>query len=108
MAWAKRRNRRYLYHSYREGGCVRKEYYGAGKGAELISQMLAVERDRRDAARADLLAEKEQLEEIDAVVGSFDDAVNREVFSALEAAGFRQHKRGEWRKRRGQDRQETR
>jgi hypothetical protein len=96
MAW----ERGYYYRSHKEGGRVIREYVGRGRVAELAAQLDAIERERREDERAALRAERAELSDLDAVLEQVCQEVELLARAALVAAGFRQHKRGEWRKRR--------
>ncbi len=103
MAW----ERGYYYRVWREGGHVVREYLGKGRAAQLASQLDALERQEREARRAALLAERAELEALDAPLDELNQLADLLARAALVAAGYRQHKRGEWRKRRartGEDR----
>jgi hypothetical protein len=93
--------RGYYYRARKEGGRVVREYVGAGRVAELVAQMDALERERREAERAAWKAERAELEALDAPLDELTDLADLLARAALVAAGFRQHKRGEWRRRRG-------
>src|SRR3954452_16432005 len=98
MPWKVRNGCRYYYRSIREGGRVRTEYVGAGpraEAAELIDRLEALGREREaEAWRAD----REALDAEDLDQAGRFGAVELVVRAALEAAGFRRHKRGEWRR----------
>jgi hypothetical protein len=100
MGWERRGDRLYLYRKRRIGGTVRSEYCGSGETAGLISLLWQEERDERDAERADRRAERERLEELDRTLKSFGEAADLAARGALIAAGFRQHNRGQWRRKR--------
>lgn len=94
-------SRGYWYRSKRNGSRVTREYIGRGELAALLAQMDAndrrdaeIEREQREAAQARHAAIDGQIEALCADT----DRMVREV---LEAAGYHQHDRGQWRKRRG-------
>ena len=99
MAWE--RQGRYYYRSRKVGGRVVREYVGTGEVAELVAQLDALERERREEERDARRAEKARLEALDAPLDQLNDLADLLAHAALVAAGFRQHKRGEWRKKRG-------
>lgn len=101
MAWEKReRGGRYYTRSRKEGGRVVREYVGTGPVAELAAQMDACARQRReDEARA-FREERERLEALTVPVEELCEAAELLARAALVCAGYRQHDRGEWRKRR--------
>jgi hypothetical protein len=92
MGW----ERGYYYRVRKINGRVVREYVGAGLAGELAANEQA-ERDRRRAAarteRADLDRLAVELDELSALA----DLLAR---AALLAAGYHQHERGQWRKRR--------
>jgi hypothetical protein len=93
---------RYYTRSKKVNGRVVGEYFGAGRVAELAAQMDAIERDERQAERAALQAELAKLEALDAPRNDLDQVADLLARAALTVAGFRQHKRGGWRKKRVQ------
>ena len=99
MAWE--RQGRYYYRTRKVGGRVVREYVGTGRVAELVAEMDAIEREEREAERAARRAERAELEALDAPLNQLNDLADLLARAALVAAGFRQHKRGEWRKKRG-------
>jgi hypothetical protein len=99
MGW----ERGYYYRARKVNGRVVREYVGSGYVAELSAQMDAALRADREAERAAWREEKAGLERLDAEVERLVELTDLVARAALLAAGFHQHKRGEWRKRRGQD-----
>ena len=100
MGWEERRGRSYYYRSRRIGGRVVKEYVGCGSGAELMAEIeeatRQVDRQRRELERA----ERGLLEEQDAEIGAVCKEIDLIAKAVLISAGYRQHKRGEWRHKR--------
>ena len=100
MAW----ERGYYYRVRRENGRVVREYVGHGRLAELMAELDALERKQerekrcRDAEA--LRDEKAKLNGIDADLEALIETTDLLARAALVAAGYRQHKRGEWRKHR--------
>jgi hypothetical protein len=95
MAW----ERGYYYRVRKINGRVVREYVGAGRVAELVAQLDAIEREERAATRAAWRAEKARLEALDADVAALIDLTDLAAAAALRAAGFHQHK-GQWRRKR--------
>jgi hypothetical protein len=104
MAWVRGR---YYTRSRKVGGRVVRQYVGTGPVAELAAQTDALKRERREEERAAWRAKRAQLEALDAPLDELNELADLLARAALTAAGFRQHHRGEWRRRRGQ-RDETR
>jgi hypothetical protein len=99
MGWDKGR---YYTRSRKVNGRVVREYVGKGRVAELAAQTDALVREQR---RLDALArrgEKADLAALDAELKALSEATDRLARAALVAAGFHQHKRGEWRRKREQ------
>ena len=100
MGW----ERGYYYRARKVAGRVVREYVGAGRMAELAAQLDAIERQERQTKRAARQAEKAELAALVANLKALAERVDLVARAALLAAGFHQHKRGEWRKkRRGQE-----
>jgi hypothetical protein len=97
MGWDKGR---YYTRSKKVGGRVVRQYVGTGQIADLVAEMDALDRQRREAERAAWREERAELEALDAPLNQLNDLADLLARTALMAAGFRQHKRGEWRKRR--------
>jgi hypothetical protein len=79
---------------------VVREYVGGGALGELAALMDAEERLRREEEMAAWREEQECLEELADLIDEFCEAVETVARASLLAAGFRRHKRGEWRRRR--------
>ncbi len=92
---------RYYTRSRKIRGRVVREYVGAGALAGLVAQMDWIERQVREAKRAARRAERVELDELDGSMDQMCQEVELLARAALVAAGFHRHKRGEWRKRRG-------
>jgi hypothetical protein len=96
MGW----DRGYYYRVRKVSGRVVREYVGAGRVGELAAQLDAAERGERAAEGAARRAEQAEMDALDAPLNELNDLVELLAQAALLAAGYRQHKRGEWRKRR--------
>src|SRR5829696_1002806 len=103
MAWEKReRGGVYYTRSRKVNGQVVREYIGGGVLGELAAQMDAKKRQRREEETAAWREERECLEELAGLVDELCEDVETVARATLLAAGFRQHNRGEWRRRRDQ------
>jgi hypothetical protein len=100
MAWDRGR---YYSRSRKVNGRVVREYFGCGRAGELVAQLDAINRQEREEERENRKAERAEVEALDATLDDLDDLVNLLAHAALLAAGFHQHKRGEWRKSRGEN-----
>jgi hypothetical protein len=97
MGW----ERGYYYRVRKVNGRVVREYVGAGRVAEFAAQLDTMERNHREAEKAAGLAQRAELDALDAPLNELNTLADSVARAALVAAGFRQHHRGEWRKRRG-------
>jgi hypothetical protein len=97
VSWERRKGSSYYYRGIREGKRVRKVYHDGGLAAIEAARVDAVRRAQKQAERT----ERAEVEQLDAQVDRMCRAVQRLMAAALYAAGFHQHVRGEWRKRRG-------
>jgi hypothetical protein len=96
MGW----DRSYYYRVRKEGGRVVREYVGGGALGALAAEVDARDRARRRGRAEALRKEKARLAADDAEVQAVCEAADLAARAALLAAGFHQHKRGEWRRRR--------
>jgi hypothetical protein len=108
MAWETRTGSsgRYYTRSKKVGGRVRREYVGAAGSplAELAAAEDALHREARERAAQDRRTEAERLAALDAPLDALDALTGALHRATLTLAGYRQHKRGEWRRtRRAQD-----
>ena len=99
MGWERGR---YYTRSRKVNGRVIREYVGAGLLGELAARMDANERQQREDERAADRTRRAELEALDGPLNDLNDLAEMVARAALVAAGYRQHKRGEWRKRRDQ------
>lgn len=99
MGWDK--GGRYYTRSRRVNGRVVREYVGGGVVGALAAQLDELERDERETARQSAAVARERVETLDASLVELDELADLVARAALAAAGYAQHKRGEWRKARG-------
>src|SRR5262245_48399800 len=102
MALVYRNGRPRLQRSVRRGDTVTTEYGGSGQFAILAAALEAEERQEREEARQQERAERERLDDLERALIDVAARGRALAHEALTAAGFHQHHRGEWRKRRGQ------
>lgn len=91
----------YYTRSRKVNGRVVREYVGGGVLGELAARMDAEERLQREEDAEAWRDEREHLESLDEPLEELCEAAEVLAYAALVAAGYHQHKRGEWRKRRG-------
>ncbi len=96
MGWERGR---YYTRSRKVGGRVVREYVGAGRVAELVAQLDALQRQEREAKRAAWREVKAELDALEAGVVGLIRLTDLVAAAALRAAGFHQHK-GQWRRKR--------
>ena len=89
---------RYYTRSKKVNGRVVRKYIGIGRVAELAAQVDALERKRRSSEAQALRQEKAELATLDADLAALAKATDLVARAALTAAGYQQHKRGEWRR----------
>lgn len=101
MGWETRsRGGRYYTRSRKVGGRVMREYVGEGLVGEMAAETDALMREQR---RLDALAWREERERLGAIergLVAYCRAVGELARERLKAAGYHQHARGEWRRKR--------
>lgn len=103
MAWERRRNGKiYYYAKRRTGGAICSEYIGSGYPALLAEQLTERAREEADRKRQEWQAIRDEQARLDQMVDDFGKLATSLADAALLLSGHRQHKRGEWRKRREQ------
>jgi hypothetical protein len=100
MAWESRRNRRYHYRSHRVDGRIVKEYFGAGLAGKVAADEDATRRQRQQRGVAARLAEQQREAELLEAFEELDATTDTLARAVLATAGYHQHHRGEWRRRR--------
>src|SRR5215203_616504 len=101
MALVHRNGKAYLYRSVRRGGRVTSEYVAGGRDAVIIASLETIDRDKRDYERWRDRKVRRELAELERALDELAADARGLARAALEAAGYRQHARGAWRKRRG-------
>ena len=99
MGWDK--DGRYYTRSRRVNGRVVREHFGGGVIGELAAQVDALARAAREAERAAARSAREAVAALDAPLADLNELADLVARAALAAAGYAQHRRGEWRKTRG-------
>ena len=102
MAWETRGGSgSYYTRSVRVVGQVRREYVGSGETARLIARDDALARDARGTQRTERRQQRQAEEDAQRLMRWYCRAVENVLRSELRAAGYHQHDRGAWRKKRG-------
>jgi hypothetical protein len=97
MPWDKRG---YYYRKKRIGARVVSEYVGGGLSGTFAAADDLEAQEQRAQERASTKAAQLETETLDAGIQAADELISAAMFEALEAAGYFQHARGQWRKRR--------
>src|SRR5262245_35854363 len=100
MSWDRRHQREYYSRSYRVDGRIVREYVGGGAAGEQAAAEDARRRAQRQAAAAAQRAEQDRWDEATRTLRDLCDLSDLLVRAALLAAGFHQHARGAWRRKR--------
>jgi hypothetical protein len=104
MGWEYRKGTRYYYRKERQGNRVVSTYIGpAGDRAALFAEIDALDRQRRQQERWEAQIARAQFAELASAPEGLTELLaeaKRAAAEALTAAGYHQHKRGQWRKRR--------
>jgi hypothetical protein len=104
MSWETRaRGGRYYTRSKKVGGRVVRQYVGTGPVAEAWAALDAQARADRQASAGARRTERARLEAADGSLAELCATAGALARAALLLAGYRQHHRGEWRRKRGQD-----
>jgi hypothetical protein len=100
MALVYRNGRPYYYRSERQGGRVVSCYVTSGENALLFAE---IDRHDRQVEADNAEIDRQEVKEADDLERALDELTERAqalAAVALKAAGYHQHHRGEWRKRR--------
>jgi hypothetical protein len=101
MSWETRRGQgRYYTRSRKVNGRIIREYVGTGLVAELAAQQDAETRAQRLAERERVQHEAARWAAAAAPLNDLSQLLDGLTAAALIAAGYHQHHRGAWRKRR--------
>jgi hypothetical protein len=96
-----RDKRGYYYRSRREGGTVVRDYLGKGEIGGLMFQLDELQREKRKDDQEFARIVREESERLDQSVALLNELADLFAKAALVAAGFHQHHRGQWRRKRG-------
>jgi hypothetical protein len=99
MGWEK--GGRYYTKSRRENGRVIRQYIGCGVVARVEADRDHRRRQREAADRLWWHQERDRMRELEEPLKELETLCAFVLRATLEAAGYHQHDRGEWRKRRG-------
>ena len=108
MGWKTINGRQYYYLSVRYGRMVRSEYGGGGEAGLLCALLQEDSRAERQERLDEEKATRERYDEVDRALDDLVKTAKAAAAEALKAAGYHQHHRGEWRRKRGKRRRESR
>ncbi len=102
MVWETRAGSsgRYYYRARKVNGRVVKEYVGTGDLADALAGLDALDRQSAALRAEEQHQEWERRAALDTTVDKFSRVVDGIVVAALEQAGYHQHARGAWRRKR--------
>ena len=100
MAWEDRRGRSYYYAKERQGSKVISRYVGSGEVAHLVDQFSGERREEDAERRSGIAAEVALMVAEDKAADDIFAAVDGLMREVLQAEGFHQHARGQWREKR--------
>ena len=106
MGWEKRGSGQYYYRKKRVNGRVVSEYAGSGILAEATQMLDRVEKGKTDLKKSEQQFEKEQAAAIDQAVDQSLVSIGELIESTLVACGYHKVK-GEWRKKRANQKNKT-
>jgi len=95
MAWEKRTNgKRYYYLSTRQGGRVKKEYYGSGEIGVLASNAMQLKRIQHEEVQKT----KQKLQTADDLVREMDLVAKLVLHATMIRHGYQRNGRHPWRR----------
>src|SRR5262245_16126647 len=100
MALLFRSGRARFQRSVRRGKKVTTEYVASGVSAALIGRLETIRLDGLDDQRWSRRQERERLDELERALDELAGAASALARDALDRAGYHQHHRGHWRRRR--------
>jgi hypothetical protein len=100
MTWEQRGKKRYYYRNqWRDGRSVRT-YFGTGEAAELAATAEALQRVQREKEARQRRQEQERRAAAEALLVELCEKSDVLVHATLIVAGYHQHDRGTWRRKR--------
>jgi len=107
MSWESRKTGGMYYtRSRRVNGRVVRQYLGGGEVGAIAARLDSLEREKQAAIAARHRADRARFEDLDAQVASLCEVAELFARATLLAAGYHQHHRGSWRRRREQKNKE--
>ena len=100
MPWARVGSRRYYYRSQRVAGRPVRRYVGTGTVADLAAAVDDLRKLRRVIADRELKAEQTRRHQAETPLGALCRLTDFLTRATFVTAGYHQHDRGAWRRRR--------
>lgn len=100
MGWVSRKGKSYYYETRRVGGRPVKAYRGSGPAAEAAAAEVDQRRKERVERAKSLMTDEAAHAAASAPLVELEGLTDLLVRASLTLAGYRQHDRGEWRRRR--------
>lgn len=100
MSWEVRGTSRYYTRSRRVNGRIQREYLGTGAEAHLAAALDAARRRQREACWAAVREERSRWAPLTSAADGMIGGIELLVQGVLLVAGYHQHERGPWRRRR--------
>src|SRR5688500_6182372 len=100
MAIHRQHRCQYVYLSRRHGKRVVRQYIGRGPEAQLACALLRLRANQRAEVRQRLAGDEAKFTGCEKYLDEFTLEVSRLVRLGMYVAGYRQHNRGHWRRRR--------
>jgi hypothetical protein len=100
MYWKQRGSYRYLYKAVRVDGRPHRIYVGAGEVGEAAAAEDEARRAKRCRQRELLKTQQQQVVATVSSVGELNEQTESLTRATLLAAGFHQHARSQWRRKR--------
>ena len=100
MPWEQRGKRRYYYRAVRIAGRPRRTYVGTGIVAEMAAAADQQRRLQRQRQREEWEAAVAEINQTTGPIAELNEDLELLTRAAFLTAGFHQHVRGQWRRRR--------
>ncbi len=92
---------RYYTRSRKVNGSVVREYVGCGEVAHHVHKLDVLKRIEREAQRQRVDKFVKTTDKEEELIDRYCEGIDALFQEAMQALGYRQHKKGEWRKQRG-------
>ena len=100
MSWQQRGQKRYYYRNVWQNGRSVRTYLGTGAIAEMVATAEALQHVQREKEARQWRQEQERRKAAEALLAKLCEQSDLLVRATLVVAGYTQHDRGEWRRKR--------